>query len=139
MSILERPTRHDARVDKPIMTVALHGEGPQPSITVRGEVDMSSAHLIDELAEHVIARRPVRLILDLSRVTFFSAHGISALLRTRRAAACAGVALILRDAAPCVTHLLAATGTRINLAAPAQRSGDPIAVGERRTGESSVA
>ncbi|MEH1057251.1 hypothetical protein V6U89_18865 [Micromonospora sp. CPCC 206171] len=50
---------------------------------------------------------------------FFSAHGITALLRTQRAATCAQVTLTLREAAPCVTYLLAATGTRTNLGAPA--------------------
>ncbi|RLK23873.1 anti-anti-sigma factor [Micromonospora sp. M71_S20] len=136
MSILEQPTRHRARVAKPIMTLDLNSEGPVPAIAVRGEVDMSTAHLIDELAAHVIARRPVRLILDLSRVTFFSAHGISALLRTQRAAACAGVTLTLRDAAPCVTYLLAATRTRLSSTVPAARGGEPDPVGQRRAGES---
>ncbi|WP_442933984.1 STAS domain-containing protein [Micromonospora sp. CPCC 206171] len=72
---------------------------------------MSTAHLISELTEQAIAQRPAQLFLDRSRVTFFSAHGISALLRTQRAAADAEVTLILRDCAPCVTYLLAATGT----------------------------
>ncbi|MEU0156340.1 STAS domain-containing protein [Micromonospora fulviviridis] len=94
------------------MTLALDSDGPASLITVRGEVDMSTAHLISELAEHVVARRPARLTFDLSRVTFFSAHGISALLRTQFVATRAGVAMALRNAAPCVTYLLAATGTR---------------------------
>ncbi|MEV4712544.1 STAS domain-containing protein [Micromonospora sp. NPDC049374] len=100
------------------MTLSLDSEGPVPSITVRGEVDMSTAHLISELAEHVITRRPVRVILDLSQVTFFSAHGISALLRAEHAATRAKVTLILHDPAPCVTYLLAATDTRLNVDAP---------------------
>ncbi|SCG60180.1 STAS domain-containing protein [Micromonospora halophytica] len=139
MSILEQPTRHRARVAKPIMTLNLDSEGPVPAIAVRGEVDMSTAHLIDELAAHVIARRPARLILDLSRVTFFSAHGISALLRTQRAAACAGVTLTLRDAAPCVSHLLAATRTRLSSTVPTARDGQVDPVGMRRAGEFSPA
>lgn len=111
MSTVEEPTRRRAQLAKPIMTLALDSEGPATLITVRGEVDMSTAHLISEFAEHAIARRPSRLVLDLSRVTFFSAHGISALLRTQHAATRAEVTLILRDAAPCVTYLLAVTGT----------------------------
>lgn len=118
MPALEQPNCHRAQLAKPIMTLALGGAGPAPLITVRGEVDMSTAHLISELAEHVIARRPARLILDLSQVTFFSAHGISALLQAEHAATCADVTLVLREAAPCVTYLLAATGTRLNLAVP---------------------
>ncbi|MGN9811353.1 STAS domain-containing protein [Micromonospora sp. BQ11] len=111
MSTLEQPTRPQARPAKPIMALALDSEGPAALITVRGEVDMSTAHLIAELAEHAITRRPARLVLDLSRVTFFSAHGISVLLQTHDAASSAGVPLALHDPAPCVTHLLTATGT----------------------------
>ncbi|KAB1921260.1 hypothetical protein ONO23_00993 [Micromonospora noduli] len=132
MSILEQPTRqhaqptrHDAQPTrlhtqpaKPIMTLDLHNDRNAPLIAVSGEVDMSTAHLISELAEHVITRRPARLVLDLSGVTFFSAHGISALLRTQRAAESAEVALALRAAAPCVTYLLAVTSAGINLDIP---------------------
>lgn len=119
------------------MTLDLDTDGPVPLITVRGEVDMSTAHLINELAEHTIARRPARLILDLSRVTFFSAHGISALLRTQRAAAGADVGLILRDAAPCVTYLLVVTGSRRNFRVATTRVDAPAPAGKRRTAERS--
>ncbi|MFI7574268.1 STAS domain-containing protein [Micromonospora sp. NPDC049497] len=114
MSTVNQATPHPARSAKPIMTLALDSEGPATLITVRGEVDMSNAHLVNELAEHAIARRPAHLVLDLSRVTFFSAHGVSALLRTHDAATRARVPLTLHDPAPCVTHLLTATGTTMS-------------------------
>ncbi|SCE99005.1 anti-anti-sigma factor [Micromonospora saelicesensis] len=113
-----QPTRPHAQPAKPIMTLDLHNDRHAPLIVVSGEVDMSTAHLISELAEHVITRRPARLVLDLSGVTFFSAHGISALLRTQRAAESAEVTLALRAAAPCVTYLLAVTSAGINLDIP---------------------
>ncbi|MCG5436267.1 STAS domain-containing protein [Micromonospora foliorum] len=100
------------------MTLELNNDRHAPLIVVSGEVDMSTAHLISELAEHVITRRPARLALDLSGVTFFSAHGISALLRTQRAAESAEVTLALQAAAPCVTYLLAVTSAGINLDIP---------------------
>ncbi|MER7586290.1 STAS domain-containing protein [Micromonospora sp. NPDC127501] len=113
-----QPTRRHAQPAKAIMTLDLHNDRHAPVIAVSGEVDMSTAHLISELAEHVITRRPARLVLDLSGVTFFSAHGISALLRTQRAAESAEVALALRAAAPCVTYLLSVTSTGIDLDIP---------------------
>ncbi|MCG5445730.1 STAS domain-containing protein [Micromonospora sp. NIE79] len=119
-----QPARQDARPAKPIMTLDLHNDRHAPLITVSGEVDMSTAHLISELAEHVIIRRPARLVLDLSGVTFFSAHGISALLRTQRAAESAEVTLALRAAAPCVSYLLAVTSAGINLDIPAVKTTD---------------
>ncbi|MGC4758952.1 STAS domain-containing protein [Micromonospora trifolii] len=131
MSILEQPTRQHAQPTrchaqpaKPIMTLDLHNDRHAPMITVSGEVDMSTAHLISELAEHVITRRPARLVLDLSGVTFFSAHGISALLRTQRAAESADVTLALRAAAPFVTYLLAVTGTGMDLGVPVAKTTD---------------
>ncbi|MBQ0991031.1 STAS domain-containing protein [Micromonospora sp. PSH03] len=119
MSILEQPTRQHAQPTKPIMTLDLRNDRHAPLIAVSGEVDMSTAHLISELAEHVITRRPARLVLDLSEVTFFSAHGISALLRIQRAAESAEVTLALRAAASCVSYLLAVTSAGINLDIPA--------------------
>ncbi|SIM85436.1 STAS domain-containing protein [Micromonospora cremea] len=115
MSTLEHSTRRQIPPAEPIMTLSLDTVGPATVITVSGEVDMSNAHLITDLTEHAIGRLPARLVLDLSSVTFFSAHGISALLRTQNTAAHAQVQLILRDAAPCVITILAATGTLTNL------------------------
>jgi anti-anti-sigma factor len=109
-----RPVARPTRPDEPILTLDLDRQGPVPLITVRGEVDLSTAHLISELAEDVIAGRPARLVLDLFGVTFFSAHGISALLRIQHSAASAGVTLTLLRTAPCVTYLMAVTDTRIN-------------------------
>ncbi|MBQ0904219.1 STAS domain-containing protein [Micromonospora sp. U21] len=115
MSTHEHSTRRQILPAEPIMTLSLVTVGPATVITVSGEVDMSNAHLITDLTEHAIGRRPARLVLDLSGVTFFSAHGISALLRTQSTAVRAQVQLILRDAAPCVTTILAATGTLTSL------------------------
>ncbi|RLP86396.1 MULTISPECIES: STAS domain-containing protein [unclassified Micromonospora] len=115
MSTFKHPVRHQIRPAEPIMTLSLDTEGPLIVITVSGEIDMSNAHLITDLAEHGIGRRPARLVLDLSGVTFFSAHGISALLRVQSTAAHAQVELILRDAAPCVIAILTATGTLTSL------------------------
>ncbi|MEH0972291.1 hypothetical protein V6U77_14285 [Micromonospora sp. CPCC 205546] len=56
-------------------------------------------------------------------MTFFSAHGISVLLRAQHAATRAGVTLTLRGAAPCVTYLLAATGIRMNSDVPTTAAG----------------
>ncbi|MGC4790586.1 STAS domain-containing protein [Micromonospora sp. DT178] len=114
MSSIERPSEHRTQLAEPIMTVALESDGPVAVIAVCGEVDMSTAHLITDLTEQVVARKPVRLVLHLSKVTFFSAHGITALLRAQRAATRVDVRLTLRDAAPCVTRLLTVAHIRMD-------------------------
>jgi anti-anti-sigma factor len=97
------------------MTVTAGVEGTSTVIAVRGEVDMSTAHVLTEMVEHAVGRRPSRVVLDLSEVTFFSAHGISALLSAQSTATGARVELALRDPAPCVAYLLAVTGARSDL------------------------
>jgi anti-sigma B factor antagonist len=94
------------------MSMALTNDGCAKLVTVSGEIDMSNAHLLTELVEFVCGTPLRRLALDLSKVRFFSAHGVSALLQARDIAADAGAGagLILRDPAPCVTYILATTG-----------------------------
>lgn len=65
------------RVREPIMSLALTSDGSAKLVTVSGEVDMSSAHLLTELVE-CVCRLPVPVIaVDLSAVRFFSAHAVS--------------------------------------------------------------
>jgi anti-sigma B factor antagonist len=95
---------------EPIMSLDLAADGVGSLITVRGEVDMSNAHLIVELAEYLIRDRPARLVLDLSAVAFFGAHGVGALLQVRTSAADCGVPMFLARPGSCVTYILAVTG-----------------------------
>jgi anti-sigma B factor antagonist len=98
------------RLREPIMSLALTDDGSAKLITVSGEIDMSNAHLLTELVEFV-CRQPVPVVaLDLSAVRFFSAHGVSALLQAQDIATDARAVVLLRDPAPCVTHILATTG-----------------------------
>ncbi|MCG5438104.1 STAS domain-containing protein [Micromonospora foliorum] len=92
------------------MSLTLTDEGLAKLITVSGEIDMSNAHLLTELVEFV-CRQPAPVIaLDLSRVRFFGAHAVSALLQAQDIATDARAAVLLRDPAPCVTYILATTG-----------------------------
>ena len=109
-------TRPPGRAADPVMTVTAGVEGSSTVIAVQGEVDMSTAHVLTEMVEHAVGRRPSRVVVDLSGVTFFSAHGISALLSAQSAATGAHVELALRDPAPCVAYLLAVTGALSDLA-----------------------
>ncbi|MFB9238052.1 STAS domain-containing protein [Plantactinospora siamensis] len=93
-----------------IMSLNLTAADSETVLTVSGEVDMSNAHLIGELAESALGNRPIRLVLDLSGVTFFGAHGISALLRIHAAVVLAGGRCTLRQPSTFVHYLLAVTG-----------------------------
>ncbi|MER7456853.1 STAS domain-containing protein [Micromonospora sp. NPDC126480] len=84
-------------------------------VEVAGEVDLSTAHLLVEFVEMFGVHSAGPVHLDLSRVTFFSAHGISAVLRVSGLVAAAGGRLTVCDPAPCVRRLLALTGVDAGL------------------------
>ncbi len=109
-----RPSAPFRKSGPPIMSVALSTIDTATSqaklISVCGEVDMSNAHLLVELVEAAVDRRPASILLDLSQVTSFGAHAMDALLQAQQTAAKAGAVLTLRDPAPCVRYLLAGNG-----------------------------
>jgi anti-sigma B factor antagonist len=96
--------------DDPIMSLVLTSDGSAKRITVRGEIDMSNAHLLVELVEHVVGRRPSRLVLDLSEVAFFGAHAIGALFQAQSTATGVGVPMVLDRLSPRVAYVLALSG-----------------------------
>ncbi|MGC4807919.1 STAS domain-containing protein [Micromonospora sp. DT233] len=95
---------------EPIMSLALTCDQATTLITVSGEIDMSNAHLLTEMVEFACHPPTPTIAVDLSAVTFFGAHGVSALLRAQDAVARAEADFRLPDPAPCVTYILAATG-----------------------------
>jgi anti-anti-sigma factor len=94
---------------EPLMSIELTSCGPVTVIAVSGEIDMSNAHLLTELAEHAMRDEPLRLVLDLAKVTFFSSAGVHALFRIRRAVMAHAGQLILRDPSPITLKVLSAT------------------------------
>ena len=79
-------------------------------VKVAGDVDPDSAPLLVDLADGVAGDRPGRVVLDLARVSFFCAAGISALLRVCGTIATAGGELVLRGPSPKVRLVFALTG-----------------------------
>ncbi|KAB1912094.1 STAS domain-containing protein [Micromonospora sp. AMSO31t] len=98
-----------ARPDDAILWLACDAPGATTRIRVAGEIDMSNAHLLVELVASLARRPPVTVEVDLSEVTFFCAHGISALLRARRLLADRGGRLTLRDPSSIVRRILGIT------------------------------
>ncbi|AVT38424.1 hypothetical protein C6W10_20460 [Plantactinospora sp. BB1] len=97
-------------IGAPIMSLTLDPEGTTIVLGARGEVDMSNADGLVTVVERLAGGRPLRLVLDLSAVTFFSAHGVSALLRARTIVTGTGGELVLRDISRTVEHVLTLTG-----------------------------
>lgn len=72
---------------------------PEPTVTViyvAGEVDILTASPLRDHFSRLLATRPQRLIIDLSRVSFLGAAGLSVLLSARDIAAQQDTVLQLR-------------------------------------------
>jgi anti-anti-sigma factor len=91
------------------LSLELVTRGPVTVIAVSGEVDMSNAHLLTELAEYVVGDRPLRLVLDLAKVTFFCLDGVRVLLGIQRAVTAEAGHLVLRAPSPITLRVLTLT------------------------------
>ncbi len=81
------------------------------SVVIRGELDSATIPRLQDVLDGVLARRPRRLEIDLSGVTFLSVYAVSVLLATQRHLVAHGAALVLREPSPIVRRLLTLTGT----------------------------
>jgi anti-anti-sigma factor len=96
---------------EPLLALHLVSHGPVVVVEVRGEVDMSNAHLLTELIEYVVQERPSRVVLDLAEVRFFCADGLRALLHARDTVTAAGGHLVLRAPSRTTWRVLTVTQT----------------------------
>jgi anti-sigma B factor antagonist len=79
-------------------------------ITVTGEVDLQSGQPFRAAIGKALARRPTRLVIDLTATTFLDSTGINALVLAHKAAADAATPLVLLPGPPAVMKPLIATG-----------------------------
>jgi anti-anti-sigma factor len=104
------PTSTDT-IGVPILSVDLIRQGAAAVITLRGELDISTANLVTSTMHRAALKHPSRVTIDLAGVTFFSAAGITALLRARNTAKAAGAQLVLRRPSAQVQRVLVITKT----------------------------
>ena len=81
------------------------------SVVIRGELDIATVPRLQDVLDGVLVRRPRRLEIDLSGVTFLSVHAVSVLLATHRHLVAHGGALVLHDPTPIARRVLTLTGT----------------------------
>jgi anti-sigma B factor antagonist len=110
-------------------TLAVHvsGEGPTVAVRLDGELDITSAPLLQTVVDQVLAqrRRPVCTFLeiDLSGVSFADASGLSPILLARALLARRGGRLELRHPRRCVSRVLRLLG--MDEVTPGPRPEDP--------------
>jgi anti-anti-sigma factor len=100
MSLSQRsfPLIYEQRV--PALGLQLGTCASATVVTVHGELDITTTHLLTELVDSLVRQPAVahlHLILDLAGVSFFCAHGIRALLYADRAVQSVAGRLTLRS------------------------------------------
>jgi anti-sigma B factor antagonist len=80
-------------------------------VELRGDLDMSTTHLITELITHVARSSPSDVVVDMTEVSFFCAAGLNALLRAQKMVTEAGGQFLLRNPSATTSLILTITGT----------------------------
>ncbi|MEH0829208.1 MULTISPECIES: STAS domain-containing protein [unclassified Micromonospora] len=106
-----RAAAHVPAPAQPLMSLSWEHEGPVTVVSVRGEIDMSNAHLLVDLATELGRDPAPQVVLDFSAVRFVDLHAVRALVEAHRLLRAAGGELTLRRPPRCVTRLLHLTGT----------------------------
>lgn len=69
----------------PPLAISTEWAGRVATVTVRGEIDMSTVGVLAERLVRLIARHPSRLIIDLAGVGFLDSTAVHAFVQTRHA------------------------------------------------------
>ena len=106
-------TRTEGEVDMQVddFSVEAVRENFHESVVIRGELDIATVPRLQNVLDRVLVRRPRRLEIDLSGVTFLSVYAVSVLVATHRHLVAHGAALVLHDPTPIARRVLTLTGT----------------------------
>jgi anti-anti-sigma factor len=93
------------------LSVERTSTGPVTVITVRGELTYGTTQPLTDLVDRVVQdEAPLRVVLDLTDVTFCCSAGIHALLHTREQVTAAAGHLVLHQPSRPVHRVLLITG-----------------------------
>ena len=82
----------------------------QVEVAVDEEVDLATLPALRDRLQVALARRPRRLVLDLSACPFFDVCGLSLLVEVQAEARRRGSELVVRGASPTVRRMVRLTG-----------------------------
>jgi anti-sigma B factor antagonist len=80
------------------------------TITLAGELDLNGMSAVESCTASLKGRRPLDVVIDVSRVTFCDAAGLSALLSLRDAVLQSGHRVQLVDPPYCLSRMLRLLG-----------------------------
>ncbi|MCQ4083660.1 STAS domain-containing protein [Streptomyces sp. RB6PN25] len=86
---------------------AVSSDGGQVTVTISGEIDVSTGPCLKQALQAALDRRPGRIVVDFTRVEFCDCCGLGVLLGGRRQARRAGIDFqVTGVAAPTVVKLI---------------------------------
>ena len=94
----------------PVLSLGLMNHSDVAAITVSGELDVDTVPVLADFVQRVAADHPDRVIIDMAKVTFFGAAGLTALLKASDMITGAGGRLVLRARSPQTRRILIIAG-----------------------------
>lgn len=95
---------------RPDLVISVRHESDHAVVTLAGEIDIGTAPRLTAAVEAALEAQPVRVILDMSKVTFCDSQGLGTLVVLNRAATKARSVLVLSDLNEFLDRLLHVTG-----------------------------
>jgi anti-sigma B factor antagonist len=100
----------DDAVPTDVLDVTVERHGDAVVLLVRGEVDALTTPLFSDQIDEQLDNNPVKIVLDLDKVTFLGSSGLAALINAKEQTGRRGIDLRLVCTAHAVLRPLAATG-----------------------------
>ena len=97
-------------VARPELEISVRHESDNAVVTLAGEIDIGTAPRVTAAVEDVLEDQPVRVILDMSSVTFCDSQGLGTLVVLNRAATRSRSVLVLSHLNEFLDRLLQVTG-----------------------------
>lgn len=95
----------------PYLTIYRHDRKSRALITLAGEIDLDTGHLVRESLAHCLRDRVRTIDVDLTTVTFCDVSGLNVFLAAWRHMAAAGGSLQLHHPPPVLARIVDLTGS----------------------------
>ncbi|SDD91058.1 STAS domain-containing protein [Glycomyces harbinensis] len=92
------------------LDISVHREANETIVVLTGEIDLHTAPRLTVAVDEALAADPVRVVLDMSGVTFCDSRGLGTLVILARAAARSRAVLVLANLGDFLKRLLAVSG-----------------------------
>jgi anti-sigma B factor antagonist len=93
----------------PLLSVNVEGSGSRVFVALKGELDISTAPLLQDTLADVLGDGPAEIVLNLSELNYVDSTGLSLFITATKRARAEGSKLVLRDPQASTQRLLEIT------------------------------